>query len=187
MRKDFSNKKNDILISQRNISVIVAFILLIITLLLSICLLRKDTNTILVPSSIANPISISTKRPHNTYLESFSRDVIYTMLNLTPNNIDYAEKAILSFAHGSSYGILKNQFEMIKTSITSKKFSTAFYPVAIYPDNSTMVVYVEGTLYTYLGQKEISRDKKKYEIKYDYSAGKLTIVGFSEIEDGNTF
>jgi hypothetical protein len=48
-----------------------------------------------------------------------------------------------------------------------------------------MAVITEGTLYTYLGQKEVSREKKRYEIKYDYTAGKLTIAGFSEIENDN--
>jgi conjugal transfer pilus assembly protein TraE len=186
MKKGFSDKKNDILAQQRNISVIIAFVLLVIDLMLVVLLLKRDATTILVPSSLTSSVSISTKRPHNTYLESFSRDVVYTMLNLTPNNVEYAEKAILSFAHGSAHGILKSQLERIKVSIMSKKFSTTFYPIAIFPDSTTMSVLVEGMLHTFLGQKEVERKKKKYEIKYDYTAGRLTIVGFSEIvEDIN--
>ncbi|MDR1926364.1 MAG: type IV conjugative transfer system protein TraE, partial [Endomicrobium sp.] len=163
MRKDFSDKKNDILIIQRNISIAIAIISFFTTFLLAICLLKKETNTVLVPSSLTNTISISSRVPHNTYLEAFSRDVIYTSLNLTPNNVEYAEKAILSMAHGSAYGTLKGQMELIKANIIAKRFSTAFYPIAIYPDNTTMAVITEGTLYTYLGQKEVSREKKRYE------------------------
>jgi type IV conjugative transfer system protein TraE len=183
MKNDFSNKKNDILIQQRNIAVIVAFVSLIIIFLLSVALVKKDTNTIIVPSSLTNSISISGKRPHDTYLEAFTRDVSYTMLNLNPSNIEYAEKSILSISHSSAYGSIKTQFEDIKQSISSKKFSTAFYPISITPDSETLSVLVEGTLYTYLGQKEVSNKKAIYEVKYNYTAGRLTILGFNEVED----
>jgi type IV conjugative transfer system protein TraE len=182
MLKNFSNKKNDIIMFQRNVLFVAFVVSFLMSFLLLLLLLGKDTNTILVPSSMSNSISISTKKPHNTYLEAFTRDVMYTMLNLTPNNIDYAEKSILSFSHGSAYGILKTQIENIKNNIMSKKFSTAFYPTSIYPNEQDLSVIVDGTLYTYLGQKEVSSEKKRYEIKYDYTSSRLTILGFTELD-----
>lgn len=185
MFKEFSDKKNDILILQRNIVFAIVIILIITNLILSISIIRKDQKVILVPFGLNNKVTLSTNRPHNSYLEAVSRDIIYTILNLTPNNVDYAEKTILSFAHGSSYGKLKNQMEELKKNIVSKKFSTVFYPVAIYPDSSTLTVVIDGVLYTYFGQKEVSREKKKYEIKYNYTAGRLSIIGFSGVVEEN--
>ena len=181
MSKNFFEIKNDVLIAQRRIAVLSAFIMLVIVLILSICLLRKETMTILVPFGFSDKITVSSKKPQNDYLEAISRDIIYTLLNLTPTNVDYAEKTVLSYANGSSYGGLKVQMEDLKSSVISKKFNTVFYPSSIYPDNSTLTVVIDGILYTYFGQKEVSRDKKKYEIKYDYNAGRLFIIGFSEI------
>jgi conjugal transfer pilus assembly protein TraE len=190
MKNDYSNKKNDILATQRNIAIIIASISFLTTFLLTICLLNKDIQTIIMPSSLSqmqsggnSNISYSNKKVYNSYLEAFTRDVIYTMLNLSPNNVEYAEKSILSFTHSSTYGTLKQQLETIKTNITSKKFSTAFYPVSIAPDSDNLLVVVEGNLYTYLGQKEVANQKKTYEIKYDYTAGRLTISGFNEVEE----
>lgn len=181
MFKEFSDKKNDILILQRNTTFAIAILLIITNFILSIALIRKDQKVILVPFGLNDKVTLSNNRPHNSYLEAISRDIIYTVLNLTPNNVDYAEKTILSFAHGSSYGKLKNQMEELKRNIVSRKFSTVFYPIAIYPDSSTLTVVIEGILYTYFGQKEVSREEKKYEIKYNYTAGRLSIVGFSGI------
>lgn len=185
MLKTIYNKKNDILATQRNLAIIVASILLIITLCLSICLMFKDTNTILVPFEIKDQLSLSGKKPQNSYLEAISRDIINTMLNLTPNNVEYVEKTILSYADGSSYGKLKNQLEKLRENVVSKKFSTIFYINSIYPNNINMSVVVDGILSTYFGQKEVSRDKKSYEIKYSYKTGRLYIVGFSEIVQEN--
>lgn len=181
MHKKIFDKKNDILVIQRNIALIVLLLVIIIAVFQSIALSRKETTTILVPFGFSDKITISSKTPHNDYLEAISRDIIYTMLNLTPNNLDYAEKSVLSNAHGSAYGKLKNQMEELKRNVASRKFSTAFYPIAIYPDSSTLTVIIDGTLHTFFGQKEVSKDKKRYEIKYNYTAGRLSIVGFSEI------
>jgi type IV conjugative transfer system protein TraE len=155
---------------------------MIITLILSICLLKEDTTIILVPNYLPNPVAASKKIPSNEYLEAISRDVVYTLFNLTPNNVNYAEKTILTLAHPRTYGNLKGQINLIKENITSRKFSTAFYPIEMYPDNQQLSVVVEGVLYTYLGAKEVSKDTKVYEIKYDYTSGKLTLLGITEIE-----
>ena len=128
-------------------------------------------------------MAISQKRPSNEYLESITRDIINTMLNLTPNNIYYAEKVILSFAHGSTFGLLKKQFSKVSDIIINKKFSTVFYPTSITPNNKTMTVLVNGILYTYFGTKEVEKSDKLYEIKYDYQSGKLSIISFKEFQN----
>ena len=125
MRKEIYNKKNDILILQRNIILVVSIVLLVVVLLLSISLVKKDTNMILVPFGLNDKVSISTNKPQNSYLEAISRDVINTMLNLTPENINYAEKVILSYVDSKSYGIVKNQFKELKENIISKKVTTS--------------------------------------------------------------
>ncbi len=187
MFKPIYDTKNDILIVQRNLISIVAFILLVINLLLSISLIKKDTNTIIVPFGINDKVIVSSKKPQNNYLEAFSRDIINTMLNLNPNNVDYMEKTILAYADGSSYGSLKKHLELLKKNIVSKKFSTVFYPISIQADNTTMKVIVDGTLYVYFGQKQVSSEKKRYEITYRYESGRLSIIGFSEIiEEDNS-
>ncbi len=181
MFKIAHDKKNDILLVQRNFVIVLTLILLVIVFLLSICLVRKSTHMVLVPFGMHDRLDISYRRPQNNYLEAVTRDLVNTMLNLTPSNIDYAYKTVLLYANGTSYGGIKNQLDILKKNVINKKFSTSFYPIAIYPDNTTMTVVVEGILYTYFGQKEVSRDEKTYEIKYNYKAGRLSISGFSEI------
>lgn len=185
MLKPIHDTKNNILIIQRNVILMVAFVLLFVVFLLSVCLIRKETNTIIVPFGINDKIVISSKKPQNNYLEAFSRDIINTMLNLNPNNVDYMEKTILAYADGSSYGNLKKHLELLKKNIVYKKFSTVFYPISIQADNTTMKVIVDGTLYVYFGQKQVSGEKKRYEIKYKYESGRLSIIGFSEVIEEN--
>ena len=181
MLRQIFYKRSDIIILQRNILSLLCVILLLIVFLLVICLTKKDTNVILVPSNLDDKISVSSSKPHNDYLEAITRDIVNTILNLTPNNVDYAERVILGYSNGRSYGVLKNQFSEIKNDVISRKISTAFYPISMYPDNKKLTVIVEGILYNYLGQKEVSKATKQYEIKYEYKTGKLSIVSFKEI------
>ena len=120
----------------------------------------NNTTVVLTPL-INSETSISYNKVSNDYLEKVSRDVIYTLLSLTPETVEYSQKAILTLANPDSYGQIRNQVESIKADIMSKKFSTAFFPVYFDVNTKTLEVYIDGFLSTYLAQKEVSRNKKQ--------------------------
>lgn len=185
MKKNFSNKKNDIIILQRNILFLVVIVSFLIIFFLTLALVRKNIMTVLVPFGMNNQVSLNSNRPSNDYLENISRDIITTMLNLTPNNIEYAEKTILTHVHSSAYGKLKKEFEVLKKNINSKKFTTSFYITSMIPDNAKMNVLINGDFYTFLGTKQVDRTKKSFEITYNYQVGKILIINFNEIIENN--
>lgn len=186
MRKEFLIKNSQIIITQRNLLFILFICSFLIIFLQSILLIKKDTKIILIPNNLNKETILYSNKVSNEYLEAYTRDVIYSFLNLTPNNITYNEKTILSLTHPKFYGIIKNQFENLKTAIKSQKFTTTFYLEWILPNNEDLSVVVNGVLITFLGKKEISQVKKQYKIEYSYVSSKLYIIGFNEIKDEGT-
>jgi conjugal transfer pilus assembly protein TraE len=166
MRNEFFNKKSEIIIKQRNVLLILFISSILIIFLQVIVLIKKDTKIILVPNNLSQETVLYSNKISNEYLEAFTRDIIYSFLNITPNNIEYNEKIILSLIHPRFYGTIKTQLQNIKTNVKTQKFTTAFYPVFMILNNKKLNVIVDGTLITFLGQKEISKVKKRYSIDY---------------------
>ena len=180
MKKNFSEIKNDILIKQRNVMILFSCIFILIIFFQSICLVKKDSKTILVPF-INHQVSLNNSKPSNEYIVAITRDIFSLLLNLTPDNIDYSQKTILGLVDSAHYGEIKNQFLFIKEKILSKKFNTVFYITEIIPNNNNLTAIVSGNLYSYLGTKQTNTEEKKFEIKFKYKNSQLLLVGFNEV------
>jgi len=144
---------------QRNILFFAGIFMFIIIFLLTVKIYKQENTVILVPNFFSGELKISNKKVSDDYLEAMSRDVILTMLNITPDNIKYAQDSILTFIHSSSYGKIKEQFNILKQDIKKRKVSTAFYPSEITTNSKNLTAEIQGNLRTFLGKKEVSRKK----------------------------
>jgi len=180
MNKKVHTRVLSLITLQRNILFFVSVFMFIIIFLLTIKVFKQETTVVLVPNFFSTELKLSNKKVSDGYLEAMSRDVILTILNITPDNISYAQDSILTLIHSSSYGKIKEQFEVLKQDIKKRKVSTVFYPTQIITNSSNLTAEIEGELRTLLGKKEVNRKKTSYHIGYNYSAGKLTVVNFYE-------
>ncbi|MFC1659303.1 TraE/TraK family type IV conjugative transfer system protein [Pseudomonadota bacterium] len=185
---------------QRNHLAGITIVLFLLNILLTIKVFNQDNLVVLVPNSMGtvyntnnnqesnnkyNTFSISTTKVSNEYLEAITRDVITTLLNITPNNIQYAANSILNMVHPSSYGEIKSYLYQVMEDIQKRKITTVFFPITIQTSNKdtgNLKSIVEGDLVTYLGKEEVSRSRNKYQIGFNYN-GKLTVTEFSEINN----
>lgn len=176
------NKEKDLIVHQRNLVVIICAILLIIDFMLTICLISSNKSIVLVPNYLTKSSTISGKRPSREYIEAVTRDIIYGFLNLNPDSLEYSARSILGMVHPKFYGEIKEQVKDFQELIKSKKMSVVFYPTEIITNNETLEAIVSGILYTYIGTKQIGKEEKVYEIKYNYNSMELKVIGFSEIK-----
>jgi hypothetical protein len=110
---------------QRNHLAGIAIILFLLNILLTLKVFSQDELVVLVPNSMGtvynttndqeatnsyNRFTISRSKVSKPYLEAITRDVITTMLQITPSNVEYATNSILSMVHPSSYGDIKSYF-----------------------------------------------------------------------------
>jgi len=183
MRQKIHTRVLSLITLQRNILFFVLIVLFTIIFFLSIKIYNTETTVILVPNSFNSRLRISNKKISDDYLEAISRDIITIMLNITPDNIQYAEDNILSLIHPSFYGGIKEQFNQLRLNIKKRKLSMVFYPSQIIINSSNLTSTIKGELRSYIGKKEVNRKQTSYQIGYDYSAGKLTIINFYELSE----
>ena len=165
---------------QRNLSIIAGVVLLITSLIQTIIIFRGERSVVLVPSSLSGEVSLSNKRVSSAYLENITRDVMNTLLDVTPDNANYSAEQILKITHPQFYGELKQSLNKRSQEVVSKKITTSFYAKTMVVNSAKNQVFVSGKLATYLGTKMVLEEEKTYSISYEYNNFKLLIVDFHE-------
>ncbi len=165
---------------QRNLSIIAGVVLLITSLIQTIIIFRGERSVVLVPSSLSGEVSLSNKRVSSAYLENITRDVMNTLLDVTPDNANYSAEQILKITHPQFYGELKQSLNKRTQEVVSKKITTSFYAKTMVVNSAKNQVFVSGKLATYLGTKMVLEEEKTYSISYEYNNFKLLIVDFHE-------
>ncbi len=165
---------------QRNLSIIAGVVLLITSLIQTIIIFRGERSVVLVPSSLSGEVSLSNKRVSAAYLENITRDVMNTLLDVTPDNANYSAEQILKITHPQFYGELKQSLNKRTQEVVSKKITTSFYAKTMVVNSAKSQVFVSGKLATYLGTKMVLEEEKTYSISYEYNNFKLLIVDFHE-------
>ena len=165
---------------QRNLSIIAGVVLLITSLIQTIIIFRGERAVVLVPSSLSGEVDLSNKRVSAAYLENITRDVMNTLLDVTPDNANYSAEQILKITHPQFYGELKQSLNKRTQEVVSKKITTSFYAKTMVVNSAKNQVFVSGKLATYLGTKMVLEEEKTYKISYEYNNFKLLIVDFHE-------
>lgn len=165
---------------QRNLSIIAGVVLLITSFIQTIIIFRGERSVVLVPSSLSGEVSLSNKRVSSAYLENITRDVMNTLLDVTPDNANYSAEQILKITHPQFYGELKQSLNKRTQEVVSKKITTSFYAKTMVVNSAKNQVFVSGKLATYLGTKMVLEEEKTYSISYEYNNFKLLIVDFHE-------
>jgi conjugal transfer pilus assembly protein TraE len=168
-------------IKQRNIACAGLLAASLVIIMLSIAVLFKSRIVVVTPSVIAKQYEISSTKVSKSYLEDMTRDIITTMLNLTPKNVAYSSDAILQMVHPSAYGEVKKELFEIQKDVIDRKVSTVFYPLEISVSEDKLMTQVTGDFSTFVGNSLTSTKRKTFQIAFNYTGAKLTIGGFSEI------
>ena len=165
---------------QRNLSIIVVVLLLITSLIQTIIIFRGERLVVLVPSTLSGEVSLSNKKVSSAYLENFTRGLINTLLDVTPDNANSSAEQILKITHPQFYGELKQSLNKRTQEVVSKKITTSFYAKTMVVNSAKNQVFVTGKLSTYLGTKMVLEEEKTYLVSYEYNNFRLLIVDFHE-------
>lgn len=166
----------------KNLYLVILILSVSVNCILAVSSYFKQKETILVPLSLSSDYKFDGKSYSPQYLEDLSRDIVQTMLNVTPENMKYIEQTLLQHVHPSYYGVLKDDLKTLFQMIKKKRVTTVFYPKSFVSDANTLTVIVKGQLHSYMGQHRVSIDKKSYKIEFAQSGHTLT---FKKIKEHN--
>jgi type IV conjugative transfer system protein TraE len=170
------------LIRQRNLVSTLAALMIIANLFLCITLFRNRTTIVILPSEISGSYRIYGNKVNDIYLKDRANEIIKTILNLTPNNLENMYEVILKNAPPIHHFELKKALNKIGKEILGRNISIAFYPISTEVDTDNLVAEIEGEFYSIFGGKAI-QSSKSYHLKFIYSGNYLLLTEFYEINN----
>lgn len=135
----------------------------------------------IVPVAINAPFTVSDYKVDTSYLRQMALFFVAERLNLTPDNVDQAQKIVLQYTAPEFYHEFSDILLQEKKAVIKEHISSAFYPTEIIPDADGLKVIIKGTLNRWVGNLALPPLKKNYLVKFTYSYGALKILSFSEI------
>lgn len=183
IEKEYTKKLNSIT-KQRNIMFLCLVISFITVILLIILLFTKSQTIVLIPSNLQTEMRVTTKgKASQSYIEQFTRDIMHTMLNITPSSIKYSNNTILKITSPKLHKDLQHQFSIYQKDVINKNISTYFSLHNIsFTTEDNLKVETEGELLTFIGKDLVSKEIKQYNLKFNINGTKVYLVGFNEIK-----
>jgi type IV conjugative transfer system protein TraE len=176
-----SKQKN--LLLQRNVLIGVSTLALLSNVILGVCLLTTEKQTLVIPAHFDKELLLSNKRLPISYLEEMTVFYLDLLLGLTEGNIDYKAKLILRHVHPSFYIHISKFLAGEIKRYKEYRLSTQFKVSELKIDDQNLIAQAKGVLISYFGSNGKSETLVSYQIKYDYSGGILTIKDFSIIKE----
>ena len=166
---------------QRNGIFILLAISIFVIVLQAISLVRQEKTTVIVPNYNGEEFWVSNKRVSREYIELISKEIINSILNITPQNEKYVKQNILKRASPSEYGRMKYEIEKVQEDLKVRQISMRYAITHINVSEAKLEAEISGYLTSYVGLKETGKNFTKYKIGYEYAGGMLMINEFREI------
>ena len=151
---------------------------------LSVGLASVERMTVLVPAVAGPSWEVGGSRAGARYLEDMGRTVAVTLLTLTPENAGHVREAAARLSHASARGAIGAWVEAEAGRMERRDLATAFYPERVEADPEALTVTVAGDLATWIGREPVSREHKHYRLAFRVDAGRIGLVRFEELKEG---
>ena len=153
-------------------------------LALSVGLSLREAVTVLVPAVSGPAWEVGGGLASRRYLEDMARTAAVTLLTLTPENAGHAREAASRLAHASARGAIGAWLSAQAERMAARDLATAFYPERIEADTERLSAEIAGELATWIGREEASRERRRYRLVFRLDGGRLGLLRFEQMEDG---
>ncbi len=157
---------------------------LLANLALGVGLASVERMAVLVPAVSGPSWEVGGSRAGLRYLEDMGRTVSVTLLTLTPENAEQVREAAARLSHASARGAIGAWIAAEAGRMERRDLATAFYPERIEADPEALTVMVAGELATWIGREPVSRERKRYRLTFRVDAGRIGLLRFEELKDG---
>lgn len=161
---------------------IINVVLLLVVIAQAIALAKADRThrETLIPPTINKTFWVEDERVSPEYLQQMGQYLIQLALNRSPANAETQIKQLLQYVAPSSYGELEKQLLAEVSRQKEDRVSTIYYANNVSVSQDRQAVLFEGTLNTWIADKLIKQELKRYIIKFGY-AGKVYIQEIKEV------
>jgi conjugal transfer pilus assembly protein TraE len=155
--------------------------LLVVLVLLSVMLVTRNSQVILVPTSIRDGM-VARGANDKRYIEALALDTVYGLYNASPKSLSYGRAVLERVAAVSHRAKLLQEYDRIAEDMRERDISTAFYPNTIehHPDKPQVIV--EGKLNTYLDTTLVATEPRRVMLTFKTEAGSARLASVSRLE-----
>jgi conjugal transfer pilus assembly protein TraE len=162
----------------------VIMVLLLVTVVAqAIALARADRthHETLIPPSINKTFWVEDERVSPSYLEQMGLFLIQLSLNRTPINAESQIRELLKYVAPGSYVELEKSLLSEAQRQKDDKITTMFTATNVAVSENRQAVLFDGILMTWMTDKLLKQEAKKYLIIFGYAGGKVYIQSIKEV------
>lgn len=168
------------LVMQRNIFLLFSALLSCAVILLTILLFFKNERVVVVPTN-APSFWVENNKASETYLESMGVFLSDLLLNRSPADAEWKNKAILEHVHPAYFHEIRKQLNQDKKNIINQAQSFVFQTEKASVDMSTRSFVLEGESLVFIGKqgsKPVCSQmvKRRYTLGFQCQSHKLLLV-----------
>lgn len=173
MKYNYATKRLTNYEYQRNILLGLNGVLLVLSLILSVCLFFKRERIVVLPPEVRREFWIEGNRFSPEYLEEMAAYFLHLSLDVNQSTLPYNTEILMRYADSSTCNYLRDKFERDIQKLKKNDASTNFEikELTVYPDQN--IVRAEGTLNRYCGSKMIKSSQEIYEVQLKTYRGRL--------------
>lgn len=171
-------------LKRQQIIAIVLGVALVLALIQSFSQFGRE-RTVVVPPTIERGFWITASTASTEYIEQMSLWIASLILDVTPSNGAYKSGMLLQFVDPSAHGALKEAGELSLQRLRRDSASTLFDLETIRTDVERLAALMTGKLNTFINGQLVSTTTKHYLVRYRLSAGRASVIEFSEVPHGD--
>ncbi len=137
-----------------------------------------EKETYLLPLTQNVPLALSPAK--DEYLGLIARDILFFATFLTPQNIDFNRRILLTHVSPELYGDVEKEMLLLARMVKDKHASQSFEITEMVIDAPTLCVSFIGFRKLFIDSKMTESVKTGYELKFKQIAGRMVLTHFSE-------
>lgn len=185
MLSDVAHERTQSLLRQRNIFAMTSVCLGLLFAGSASLIATREREVLLIPTTRTSLV-ISSAGVSAEYLEFVTRDVALTLLNRSPEGLDYWMGQILALADPAQRGRLKAELMRIVEEQRGSEVTQAFVISKLEVDPRALTSEVSGTLKTFVGEQVIASEERRFRFSWTYRGLRLALSGFAVVPSAHS-
>lgn len=161
----------------------ITFTLVVLSLLLTINALTKQTTVILEPPSRSKTIAVVGEKVDGAWLEEMGAWVAHMILDASPHSIGWQQEQLLKWVHPSTHGQMQQEMAVQAKRLIDTNASTVFWLQQLAPDVERQRVALVGQLDTYVNGVKVpgSSRNMSFLVQFEAKGGRMQIKEWKEV------
>lgn len=138
-------------------------------------------NVVLVPAGLSKTAWVKKNTLSASYLEAMAIMLVSDRLDISPETVDLNNNHILSYVSPSYYRAFKEALLGEADEIKTSKLSSTFYVKSVHVLAAKGQITIDGSLQRWVGERFISKEPKRYLLKFKVHNYVPLLVAFKEM------